>query len=93
MEAVQKNGPHEQYKADGHVTNNTSLECNPVDYNRYNKVVGFCLGGHHEYSRNHHEGEMEQASPKCLWKPQSDEIESQWMNGVVTEQKCHQRSR
>ena len=77
---------------DNHVTDNTVLECDPVDYSRYNKVVGPCLGGHHEYSRNHHEGEMEQASLECLWIPQSAETELHWMNDVVTEQKCHQRS-
>ena len=75
-----------------HVTDNTGLECNPVYYNRYDKVVGLCLSGHYENSRNHHKGEMEQASPKCLWKPQSAETKSQWMNGMVTELKCHQRS-
>ena len=60
---------------DDHVIDNTGLECEPVDYSRYNEVVGLCLNGHHEYSENHHEGEMEQASPKSLWKPQSVETE------------------
>ena len=52
----------------GHVTNNTGLKGDPVYYSRYNKVVGLCLDGHHEYSKNHREGETEQASPKCLGK-------------------------
>ena len=76
LKAVQKTRPHEQCEADGHVTDNTSLECDPVDYSRYNKVIGPYLGGHHEHPGNHHEGEMEKASPKCLWKPQSVETES-----------------
>ena len=91
VEAVQKTGLHEQCEADDHVTDNTSLEGDLVDYSRYNKVAGLCLGGHHEYSGNHRVGEMEQASLKCMGKPQSVETESQWMNGAVTEQKCHQR--
>ena len=66
---VQKTGLHEQYEADGHVTDNTGLEGDPINYSRYNKVNGLCLGGHHELSGNHREGEMEQASPKCLGKP------------------------
>ena len=41
---------------DDHVTNNTNLEGDSIDYNRYNKVVGFCLSGHHEYFGNHYEG-------------------------------------
>ena len=61
--------PHKQCETDDHVTNNTNLKSDPINYNRYNKIVGLCLGGHHEHSENHHEGEMEQASPKCLWKP------------------------
>ena len=56
VEAVQKTGLHEQCKADDHVTDNTGLEGDPVDYSRYNKVDGLCLSGHHEYSRNHCEG-------------------------------------
>ena len=76
LEVVQKTGSYEQCEADNHVTDNTSLECDSVDYSRYNKVTGLCLNGHHEYSRNHREGEMEQVSPKCLWKPQSAETES-----------------
>ena len=69
VEAVQKIGPHEQCEADNHVTDNTGLECDSVDYSRYNKVVGLCLDGHHKYSGNHYEVEMEQASLKYLWKP------------------------
>ena len=61
---------------DDHVTNSTGLKCDPIDYSGYKKVVGLCLGGHHEYFRNHHEGEMEQASLKYLWKPQNVETES-----------------
>ena len=76
VEAVQKTGLYEQCEADDHVTDNTGHACDPVDYNRYNKVVSLCLSGHHKHSRNHREDEMEQASPKCLWKPQSAEIES-----------------
>ena len=53
---VQKTGLREQCKADDHVIDNTGLEGDPIDYSRYNKVVGLCLGGHHEYSRNHCEG-------------------------------------
>ena len=53
MEAVQKTGLHEQCEADGHVTDNTGLEGDPIDYSRYNKVDNLCLGGHHEYSWNH----------------------------------------
>ena len=45
---VQKTGLHEQYEADGHVTDNTGLEGDPINYSRYNKVNGLCLGGHHE---------------------------------------------
>ena len=78
---------------DDHVTDNTCLECDSAYYIRYNEVAGLCLGGHHEYSRNHCEGEMEQALLKSQWKPQRAEAESQWMNGTVTKQKCHQRSR
>ena len=55
-EAVQKTRLHEQCEADDHVTNNTSLEGDPIDYSRYNKVASLCLSGHHEYSRNHCEG-------------------------------------
>ena len=91
VEAVKKIGLLEQCEADDHVTDNTDLECDPVDYSRYNKVASLCLGGHREYSKNHHEDKMEQASPKFLWKPQSAETESQWMNDVVTEQKYHQK--
>ena len=54
VEAVQKTGPHEYCEANDNVTDNTGLECDPVDYNRYNKVVGLCLGGHHKHSGNHH---------------------------------------
>ena len=92
VEAVQKTRLHDQCEADNHVTDNTSLEGDPINYNRYNKVVGLCLGGHHEYSGNHREGETEQASLKCMGKPQSVKIESQWVNGAVTEQKCDRRS-
>ena len=91
--AVQKIRQHEQCEANYLATNNTCLECDPVYYSRYNEVVGLYLCGHHEYSRNHHEGEMEQALPKSHWKPQRVETESQWMNGAVIKQKCHQRSR
>ena len=56
VEAVQKTRLHEQREVDDHVTDNTSLEGDPVDYSRYNKVVGLFLGGHHEYSGNHCEG-------------------------------------
>ena len=66
---VQKTRPHEQCEADGHVTDNTGLECDPVDYSRYNKVVVLCIGCHHEHSRNHREGEIEKASTKCLCEP------------------------
>ena len=38
---------------DDHVIDNTDLEGDPVDYSRYDKVAGLCLGGHHEYSGNH----------------------------------------
>ena len=75
VEAVQKTGLHEQCEV-GYVTDNTSLDGDPIDYSKYNKVVSLCLGGHHEYSENHHKGEMEQASLKCLWKPRSVETES-----------------
>ena len=85
VEAIQKTRSHEQCEANSHVTDNTDLEYDPIDYSRYNKVAGLCLVGHHEHSENHRKGEMEQASPKCLWKPQSTETESQLMNGVVTE--------
>ena len=91
--AVQKTGLHEQCKADDHVIDNTCLKCDLVYYSRYNEVAGLCLGSHHEYFENHREGGMEQALPKCHWKPQRAKTESQWMNGVATEQKCHQRSR
>ena len=37
VEAVQKIGLLEQCQADDHVTDNTDLECDPVDYSRYNK--------------------------------------------------------
>ena len=56
VESVQKTRLHEKCKADGQVTDNTSLEGDPIGYNRYNKVVGLCLGDHHEYSENHREG-------------------------------------
>ena len=84
VEAVQKTVLHEQCEANDHVTDNTCLECDPINYNRYNEVVGLCLEGHHEYSRNHRKGEMEQALPKSHWKPQRAKTESQWTNGVVT---------
>ena len=74
--AVQKIGLHEQCEADDHVTDNTCLECDSVYYNRYNEVAGLCLSGHHEYSGNYREGEMEQALPKSHWKPQRAKIES-----------------
>ena len=67
--AVQKTGLHEQCEADDHVTDNTCLECDPIYYSRCNEVVGLCLGSHHEYSRNHYKGEMEQALPKSHGKP------------------------
>ena len=76
VEAILNTGPHEQCQANGHVTDKTGLKCDPVDYSRYNKVNGLCLGGHHKYSGNHREGQMEQASPKCLCKPHSAETES-----------------
>ena len=76
VEAVHKTGLHEQCEADDHVTDNTCLKCDPIYYNRYNEVVGLCLGGYYEYSRNHWEGEMEQALPKSHWKPQRPETES-----------------
>ena len=72
---VQKTRPHEQCEADSHVTDNTGLECDPVDYSRYNKVAVICIGCHHEHSRNHREGKIEKASTKCLWEPQSAESE------------------
>ena len=53
MEAVQKTGLHEQCAADDHVTDNTGLEGDLIDYSRYNKVVSLCLGGHHEYFENY----------------------------------------
>ena len=92
VEAVQKTGLHEQCKANDHVIDNTCLICDPVYYSRYNEVSSLCLGGHHEHSRNHGKGEMEQALSKSHWKTQRAETKSQWMNGIVTEQKCHQRS-
>ena len=55
VEVVQKTMLHERCEADGHVTDNTGLEGDPVDFNRYNKVDGLCLGSHHEYSKNHRE--------------------------------------
>ena len=76
VEAVQKTGPYGQCETDGHVTDNTGLEYDPIDYSRYNKVVDLCLGEHHKQFRNHCEGEIEQASLKYLWKPQSVETES-----------------
>ena len=76
VEAVQKTGLHEQCEADDHVTDNICHECDPVYYSRYNEVTGLCLGGHHEYSGNHREGEMEQALPKSHWKPQRAETKS-----------------
>ena len=75
---------------DDHV-DNASLECDLLNYSRYNKVVVLYLDCHHKHSENHREGEIEKASPKCLWEPQDVETESQWMNGAVIEQKCHQR--
>ena len=81
---VQKTGLHEQCEADDHVTDNTYLECEPIYYSRYNEVVGLYLSGRHEYSRNHHEGEMEKALPKSNRKLQRAETESQWMNGAIT---------
>ena len=41
---------------DDHVTDNTGLEGDLADYNRYNKVVSLCLDGNHKYSENHREG-------------------------------------
>ena len=87
--AVQKTRRHEQCEVDDHVTDNTCLEYDPVYYSRYNEVASLCLGGYHEYFENHCEGEMEQALSKSHWKAQRAEIESQWMIGAVTEQKCH----
>ena len=75
VEAIQKTRPYEQCEANDHVTDNTGLECDRVNYSRYNKVASLCLDGHHEHFGNH-EDEMEQASPKCLWKPQSAETKS-----------------
>ena len=89
--AGQKTGRHEQCEAVDHVTNNIYLECDLIYYSGYNEVASLCLGSHHEYSGNHREGEMEQALLKSHWKPQRAKTESHWMNGVVTEQKCHQR--
>ena len=89
--AGQKTRRHEQCEADDHVTDNIYLECDPVYYNRYNEVAGLCHNSHHKHSGNHREGEMEQALPKSHWKPQRAETESKWMNGAITEQKCHQR--
>ena len=76
VEAVKKTRPHEQCVVDDHVTDNTGLEGDPLDYSRYNKVVVLCLGCHHEHSRYYHEGEIEKASLKCLWESQSTETES-----------------
>ena len=56
MEAVQKTRLHELCEANDHVADNIGLEGDPVNYSRYNKVVGLSLGGHHEYSGNHCEG-------------------------------------
>ena len=56
VEAVQKTGLHEQCEVDDYVIDNIGLKGDLVDYYRYNKVVGLCLGGHHEYSGNHLEG-------------------------------------
>ena len=64
VEAVQKTRLHDQCEADNHAIDNTCLECDPVYYSRYNEVTGLYLDGHHEYSENHHEGEMKQALPK-----------------------------
>ena len=91
VEVVQKTEPHEQCVVGGHITYNTDLECDPLDYNRDNKVIVLCLSCHHEHSGIHHEGEIEKASPKCLWEHRGAKTESQWLNGVVTKQKCHQR--
>ena len=40
-------GLHKQCEADDHVTDNTCLECDSVDYSRYNEVAGLCFSGHH----------------------------------------------
>ena len=85
VDAVQKTGSYEQCEADSHVTDNTDIEYDPVNYSRYNKVVGLYFGSHHEHSGNHHEGEREQGSLTYLWKPRSVETKPQWMNGAVTE--------
>ena len=53
---VQKTRLHEQCEADDHVIDNTGLKGDPVYYNRYNKVAGLCLGGHHQNFGNHREG-------------------------------------
>ena len=45
VEAIKKIGPHEQCMVDDHVTDNTGLEGDPLDYSRYNKVVVLYLGG------------------------------------------------
>ena len=47
---------HEQCEVNGHVTDNTGLEGDPIYYKKYNKVASLCLGGHHENSENHREG-------------------------------------
>ena len=45
VEAVQKTGLHEQCESDDHVIDNAGLEGDPIDYNRYNKVVGLLPRG------------------------------------------------
>ena len=59
VEKVQKTRLHEQCEEEDHVTDNTGLEGDPIDYSRYNKVFSLCLGSHHKYSGNHREGETE----------------------------------
>ena len=66
VEAIRKTEPHEQCMVDDHVTDNTCLECDPLDYSRYNKVVVFYLGCHHEHFKSHRKGEFEKALLKCL---------------------------
>ena len=56
VEAVKKTELHEQFEANDHVTDNTSLKGDPIYYNRYNKAAGLYLSGHHENSKNHREG-------------------------------------
>ena len=54
--AIQMTRLHEQCEVNGHVTDNTGLEGDPIYYKKYNKVASLCLGGHHENSENHREG-------------------------------------